>query len=90
MLLEYGSMLLMEPGLEKQLKELIGHLKCPKDFKCCTEGLEDLCKARDIGLETFAECLEVHPLDCPFSMRLANVNYCKCTLRVYIAKKLGK
>ena len=80
----------MEEGLEKKLKELMGGLTCPKDFKCCTGGLENLCKARDIGLETFIECLEDDPLDCPFTMRLHGVIYCKCPLRVYIAKKLKK
>ena len=81
--------LLMEQGLKKKLKELIGDLTCPKGFTCCTEGLENLCKARDVGLETFIECLEDDPYICAFSIRLSGLSYCKCPLRVYIAKTAG-
>ena len=76
----------MKQNLEEKIKEHIGDLTCPKDFKCCTEGLENLCKARDVGLGTFIECLEDEPHECPFSMRLSGLSYCKCPLRVYIAK----
>jgi hypothetical protein len=48
----------MEPDLEKKLREVIGDLECPKDFKCCVEGLEKLCKAKDIGLD----CLKTNPV----------------------------
>jgi hypothetical protein len=80
----------VEQDHEKKLKELIGDLVCPKDFKCCTEGLENLCKARDVGLETVVECLEEDPYVCPFSMSLGGMYYCKCPVRVYITKKLKK
>jgi hypothetical protein len=72
----------MEQDPEKELKEIIGELECSKGFKCYKSGFENLCKARDIGLETFIECLEEDPHDCPFSMRLHGVDYCKCPLRV--------
>ncbi len=80
----------MEQDHQKELQELIGDLVCPKDFKCCTEGLEHLCKAREIGLETFLECLEEHPLECPFSVHFDDLYLCECPLRVYIAKELKK
>ena len=80
----------MEQDLEEELKEIIDNLACPKNFKCYRSGLETLCKARDVGLETFIECLEENPNQCPFSMRLHGHDFCKCPLRVYIAKKLGK
>jgi hypothetical protein len=80
----------MEPDHEKKLKELIGDLVCTKDFKCCTEGLENLCKAKDIGREVHLECLEASPSLCPFSMSFVTGHLCACHLRVHIVKMLGK
>jgi hypothetical protein len=80
----------MEQGLEKKLKEIIGDLECPKGFKCCTEGLEKLCKAQDVGLQWYLLCLEPQPQKCKFSVFVANKYLCECPLRVYIAKKLKK
>jgi len=35
---------------KKKIEEIIGRLKCPKDFVCAQSEFERLCKARDIGL----------------------------------------
>lgn len=80
----------MQQDLEKPLREAISDLVCPKDFKCCTEGLENLCKARDIGIQLYLECLEQNPFECTFSVHFGRKYYCECPLRVYIAKKLKK
>ena len=80
----------MEQELEKELEEIIGGFTCPKDFKCYKSGLENLCKARDIGLDTFLECLEEPPQKCLFTISHGGAYYCECPLRVYIAKKLKK
>ncbi len=80
----------MEQDHEKELREAAGDLECPKDFKCCTEGLENLCKAREIGLELYLECLEENAFACPFSVHFGDSYYCECPLRIYIAKKLKK
>jgi hypothetical protein len=80
----------MEPELEKKLREVIGDLECPKDFKCCVEGFENLCKAEDIGLDSHLKCLEEHPVNCPFSVSFGRSYFCRCPLRVYIAKILKK
>jgi hypothetical protein len=76
--------------LEERLKEDIGHLICPKLFKCHAQGFENVCKAQDAGLETFIVCLEKHPNDCQFSLPFGHIFLCECPLRVYIAKKLKK
>ena len=39
---------------DKQIKEIIGHLKCPKNFKCYKSGFDVLCKVKDIGMELFS------------------------------------
>jgi hypothetical protein len=74
----------------KELQEIVSELSCPKDFQCYKSGFEVLCKAGDVGLETFVECLEEYPEKCSFSLSLAGLHYCKCSLRVYIVKKLKK
>ena len=69
------------------IRDAIEELVCPKGFRCCTEGLEKLCKVKDVGMQTFVQCLEQHAHECPFSKHLAFVYVCKCPLRVYIAKE---
>jgi len=36
---------------DKEIKEIIGHLKCPKDFNCYKSGFDVLCKAKDVEIE---------------------------------------
>jgi hypothetical protein len=76
--------------LEKGIAEIIGDLKCSKDFKCYRSGFENLCKAKDFGAELFLECLEENPEECKFSSHWKTFWLCDCPLRVYIAKKLKK
>ena len=80
----------MDEDQKREIEEIINQFKCPKDFKCYKSHFEALCKAKDIGLETFLECMEVHPQKCPFSVAFGYSHFCKCPLRVYIAKKLKK
>ncbi len=76
--------------LEKGIAEIIGELQCPKDFKCYRSGFENLCKARNIGVELFLECLEEIPQKCKFSLMIGRSYLCECPLRNYIFKKLKK
>jgi len=81
----------MQQDHEKELREIIGDLECPKGFSCCTDGLENLCKAEDVGMESYLACLEERPFECKFSVSFfGDRYYCECPLRVYIAKKLKK
>ena len=73
---------------KKMIEEIIGGMQCPKNFKCAEGGFEDLCKATDIGLENFLNCLEKNPADCPFALSYGLRYLCQCPLRVYLAKKL--
>jgi hypothetical protein len=73
-----------------KVEELIGGLSCPKNFRCCESESQQLCKAKDIGMESFLECLEKNPLSCSFSLSYADSYYCRCPLRVYLAKELDK
>jgi hypothetical protein len=80
----------MKEDYRKEIEQIVGQMQCKKDFKCCKQGFESLCKAQDTGLETFLECLEERPDDCPFSLSFGGMFLCECPLRVYIAKKLKK
>ena len=74
----------------KKLEDIIDGVKCPKGFICYKSGYDNLCKAEDIGIESFLVCLEKDPSDCKFSISFGDGFYCQCPLRVYIAKKIQK
>ena len=80
----------IEPDYEKEIKQIIGEFHCPKDFTCYKSGFSNLCEAEDIESESFLECLEKSPEECPFLLSFANVHFCDCPLRCYVAKKLTK
>jgi hypothetical protein len=71
------------------IKRLLGEVHCPKDFTCVASGLRVLCSAEDVGMEDALRCLEEDPANCPFA-RFNRVRwYCRCPLRVYLAKNLN-
>jgi hypothetical protein len=71
-----------------KIKELI--TECRENCKCKTQDIKNLCKARDIGLDTFVECLEKNSFECSDAIPYGHTTFCSCPLRVYIAKKLGR
>jgi len=73
---------------KKEIEDIIDGLKCPKDFRCYRLGLEYLCKAKDIGMESFLICSEEDPQQCRFAMSFGTSFFCTCPLRIYIAKEL--
>ena len=73
---------------EKELKEILGDLHCPKGFRCYREGLENLCRARKMGIGYYLECLEDKPEFCKFSFSVGDVHFCECPLRLHIWKAL--
>ncbi len=78
----------MKAEYAEKIEEIIGHMKCPKNFKCAESGFKNLCKARDFGLERHLECLEADPQECRFSLSHGRIYFCQCPLRVYLSKKL--
>jgi len=83
----------MDQDDKKRVEEIIGKLKCPKDFQCYKSGLENLCKAKEIrGTVSYLECLEKNSRECIFSVYLSDwdAHFCACPLRIYIAEKLKK
>jgi len=76
--------------VEKEIEQIIAELDCPKDFICYKSGFSNLCRAEDIGLERYLECFGESSEECAFLLSYANVRFCDCPLRFYIAKKLKK
>ncbi len=75
---------------KKRIQELIAGMQCPKDFECINSSPEGLCKAKDIGLENYVECLGDNPRACKFTLRFGDGYFCHCPVRVYLNKKLKK
>lgn len=80
----------MEEAHRKKIEEIVGQMQCPKGFKCAESGFTNLCRARDIGLETYLECFEQEPSECKFSVPFGDSYFCHCPLRVYIARNLRR
>ncbi len=80
----------MDQEYAKEIEKIVGGIKCPNDFQCYKSGLEVLCKAKDINLESYLECLENNPQKCIFAIPFGRSFYCSCPIRVYVAKRLGK
>jgi len=80
----------MDDEVQKKIESLMADMQCPKGFSCAERGFTRLCKAKDIGLESFLVCLEERPAACPFALSFGNSYFCKCPLRVHLSKKLKK
>jgi hypothetical protein len=79
----------MDEGDRKEIEEIMAGITCPKDFKCAESGFEELCRARNVGLESFLECRDEDPETCSFSTQFGFGHFCQCPVRVHLAKKLN-
>lgn len=80
----------MENMHREKIEAILGQMQCPQGFRCADTDFKKVCRARDIGSDTFLECLEESALDCVFAISFSDAFYCNCPLRVYIAKRLNK
>jgi hypothetical protein len=74
----------------EQIEEIVSSMDCPKDFKCYKCQFEDICKATYRGLEAYADCCDFGKTTCEFRVPFGNGVFCRCPLRVYVAKHLKK
>lgn len=70
---------------KNQIREIITNLECPKDFKCCKAGVDNLCKANTAAGVGLVECSDPAAQECESAICFARVVLCKCPLRNYIA-----
>jgi hypothetical protein len=80
----------MDQDIKKQIKEIIGEIQCPREFCCLKTGFDRACKTKDVGLDSYLQCLEEDASQCLFSASFGSTHLCSCPLRIYIAKKLKK
>jgi hypothetical protein len=73
-----------------QIEEIISGIECPKDFECYKSGFENLCKILIFGDGELVECLGKSKQQCNFSFSFGLGYFCKCPLRIYIAKNFNR
>ncbi len=81
---------IMKDEDRKTIEEIMAGMNCPKNFKCAENGFEHLCRAKDLRIESYLECLEDKPSMCSFAISFGSSHFCECPLRVYLAKELKK
>ena len=80
----------MEQAHLEEIERIIYGLRLPKNSEYYEPGVGFSCKAKDIGFDAYAECLEKGSYRCPFSLSYGCSSYCKCPSRIYIARELKK
>ena len=78
----------MTGSLDKETAEkFLSGLRCPNGFRCTDSRLEQLCRAKDIGLERFLECLETEER-CTFSFTMGRSPLlCRCPVRMHLYRQ---
>jgi len=72
----------------EKIEQIIGKMQCPKGFKCAESGFKNICRADDPGMDDYLLCLEKNPVACNFIVPYGSSFYCRCPLRIFLAKKL--
>jgi hypothetical protein len=78
----------MEPEQKKRIEEIMAQMECEKDFQCYRSGFEKICKAGYWGQPDYVECMEEKRTMCQFKVPFGDGVFCRCPLRVYVAKEL--
>jgi len=73
-----------------EIEQIIGSMKCAKNFECFKSGFQTLCKVKNIGNGKIIECSPENHHSCEFRFSFTRKTFCKCPLRYYIAKNLNK
>jgi hypothetical protein len=73
----------------EKIEQILGNTKCEEGLACVNHGLEEICKAKVIGVEKTLACLENDQF-CTFSLPFGYGCLCKCPVRHYIKTELGK
>lgn len=82
--------MIMEDNHLKKIAEIKAGMQCSKGFVCENSGFEQLCKAVDLGIESFLDCRDENRVGCPFVIAFGNGFLCECPLRLYIGKNLKR
>lgn len=80
----------MKETAENTIEDVMGQMDCAKNFECVRSNFTLLCQAKNFGLKDYIECLEAKPQHCIFALSFGETYFCRCPVRVYISKTLGK
>jgi hypothetical protein len=75
---------------KKKIDEIMSGTDCSQAYTCYRSGFKDLCKCRIIGDGKLIECLSDRPDMCSQCFTFGSGRFCKCPLRIYIAKTFNK
>ena len=75
---------------KKQIEKIIDKMNCQKNFECYTSEFKKLSTVKSVNSKNLFECLSKKPKKCQFSLPFGDGYFCKCPLRIYIAKNLNK
>ncbi len=78
----------MMEDYDAEIKQIMGEIKCPKDFRCVKSGFENLCDVKIRGKGSLHECMDGNPKVCTFAISYGYRYFCDCPLRQYLAKNL--
>jgi hypothetical protein len=73
-----------------QMEAIKSRMKCPRGFQCVKSPLGGLPKGRVIGQGELVECLEKRAPECEFAMPFGEAYFCRCPLRIYIARTFAR
>jgi hypothetical protein len=76
--------------IHEDIENIMRGMECVKGFKCYELGFNNICHAKDIGIESFVECLERRTKECKFSFPFGHSHLCQCPLRIYVKKNLNR
>lgn len=79
----------IEPEHMAKIKELAGQIECPWESRCITSDFTDVPKVEDTMLSTRVKCLAPREEFCPLSVHSGSEIFCKCSVRICLARKLG-
>jgi len=72
----------------EHLRRLRHEVECPYGFICLEQGFQKAGKVRDMGMDSYVQCLQEQADDCPMRFCFGYSYFCKCKIRVYAAKNL--
>ncbi|UCD00056.1 MAG: hypothetical protein JSW66_09270 [Phycisphaerales bacterium] len=74
----------------EQIEGIMSSMDCQKDFKCYKSDFDSICRAVHRGLDTLADCCDHGNTACAFRVPFGRGAFCRCPLRIYIAKHFKK
>ena len=79
----------LKAGQRADIDNIKLSMDCPKGFECEQSNFTKLSEVRDLGITDMVQCLSDTPEQCTFAVPFGFGHFCKCPLRVYLARELN-